>query len=184
MDLKKNLQVNASCIAIIISLLICPSLPNAQESIEHKVKAAFIHKFIMFTTWPSSAFDSSNSPVVIGVLGESPIWSGLKDLEAKPVMGRSLKIVKVNEPKHEQKCHIIFFSKEKINEAKSFLQKMDRSAILTIGESDGFAEIGGMINFIIVRGKLRFEINVAEVNRSGIKLSSKLLRLGKIVETN
>jgi hypothetical protein len=61
---------------------------------------------------------------------------------------------------------------------------MDRSAILTIGESDGFAEIGGMINFIIVRGTLRFEINVAEVNRSGIKLSSKLLRLGKIVETN
>jgi hypothetical protein len=75
MDFKKYLQVNASCIAIIISLLICPSLSIAQESLEHQVKAAFIHKFIMFTSWPSSAFDSNDSPVVIGVLGESPIWS-------------------------------------------------------------------------------------------------------------
>ena len=138
----------------------------------------------MFTRWPPSAFDSNNSPVVIGVLGESPIWSGLKDLETKPVMGRPLKIIKVNEPCLEQNCHIIFFSKAKASEAESFLQKMDESAILTIGESGGFAENGGMINFIIVRGKLRFEINVAAVNRSGLKLSSKLLRLGKIVKTN
>jgi len=184
MDLKIILKRNASSIAIIISLLFGPSLPSAQETVEHQVKAAFIHKFIMFTRWPLFAFGSNNSPVVIGVLGESPIWSDLKNLENKPVMGRPLKVIKVNEPCLEQKCHILFFSKAKNREAKSLLQKMDNSGILTIGESDGFAETGGMINFIIVNGKLRFEINVEAVNSSGLKLSSKLLRLGKIVKIN
>jgi hypothetical protein len=184
MGIKKYLKVNASCIAIIVFLLIYPSLTIAQESLEYQVKAAFVHKFIKFTKWPLSAFESNNSPLVIGIMGESPIWSGLKDLENKPVMGRKLKIVKVNKPDLEQKCHIIFFSKTKIRKAKKLLQKIDKLKILTIGESDWFSENGGMINFIIVRGKLRFEINVAAVNRSGLKLSSKLLRLGKIIETN
>ena len=184
MDLKKNLKGNASCIAIILTLLFCPLLPSAEESVEHQVKAAFIHKFIKFTKWPKAAFSSDISPILIGVYGESPIWSGLKNLENKTVMGRRLKIFKVHESDLKKKYHIIFVSKAKTDEADSLLNKNNKSGMMTIGESDGFAEKGGMINFVIVEGKLRFEINIAAIERSGLKLSSKLLRLGKVVETN
>lgn len=183
MALKKTNIGGALCITLTILFFNCPSLA-AHESVEHKVKAAFIHKFIKFTKWPKETFISDNSPILICVYGESPIWAGLKNLENKAVMGRQLKIVKVNEPDLKKKCHIIFVSKAKKDELDSLLNKINKSGIMTIGESDGFAEKGGMINFVIVEGKLRFEINVGAIERSGLKLSSKLLRLGKVVETN
>ncbi|MGV7222389.1 MAG: YfiR family protein [Nitrospinales bacterium] len=184
MESKKYLIFHVFCMAIIFSLIFSPIRLNAQESVEYKVKAAFIHKFIKFTNWPQSAFDSKNSPVIIGVLGESPIFSELKDLENKPVRGRPLKIVKVFPPQFKQKPHIIFIGKERNGEMDNHIKNISKSNILTIGESDGFAEKGGMINFIIVDGKLRFEINIKSVEKSGLRLSSKLLRLGKIVKTN
>jgi hypothetical protein len=183
MVLKKSHFGSALCITLTILFLNCPYL-GAQESVEHKVKAAFIHKFIKFTQWPKATFISDNSPIIIGVYGESPIWSGLKNLENKPVMGRRLKILKMKEPDKTKKFQIIFVSKTKKDEVDSLLNKINKSGVMTIGESDGFAEKGGMINFVIVGSKLRFEINVVAIERSGLKLSSKLLRLGKIVKTD
>lgn len=55
---------------------------------------------------------------------------------------------------------------------------------LLIGQFSNFIEMGGHINFIIVGGKLRFEINPKQLNRSGIKISSKVMRLGIVKQEN
>jgi hypothetical protein len=38
---------------------------------EYAVKAAFVYNFAQFTQWPPEAFESADSPLVIGVLGEN-----------------------------------------------------------------------------------------------------------------
>jgi hypothetical protein len=55
--------------------------------------------------------------------------------------------------------------------------------ILTVGEFQGFATRGGAINFYIESNKVRFEINLAAAQHEGLKISSQLLSLGKIVES-
>ena len=53
--------------------------------------------------------------------------------------------------------------------------------VLTIGETTDFARMGGVINFIRVKNKIRFEINVAAAKQANLKISSKMLKLAKIV---
>ena len=52
---------------------------------------------------------------------------------------------------------------------------------LTVGESEGFAALGGIINLIVEGDQLRFEINPLAADHAGLKISSKLLSLAKIV---
>ena len=47
---------------------------------------------------------------------------------------------------------------------------------------DHFAERGGMINFIIKNNKVSFEVNPEAATEANLRISSKLLRLAKIVE--
>jgi hypothetical protein len=70
-----------------------------------------------------------------------------------------------------------------IEDIKMSLQLHERP-ILTVGEKKGFASRGGMINFIVVENKVRFEINPHAVETAALKISSQLLKLAIIVNTN
>ena len=56
------------------------------------------------------------------------------------------------------------------------------SSTLTIGETEGFATLGGIINLTVEENKVRFEINLLAANRAGLKISSKLISLARIVK--
>ena len=55
------------------------------------------------------------------------------------------------------------------------------ASALAVGESDGFATRGGVINFFTEDRKLRFEINPEAARSAGLKISSRLLRLAVLV---
>ena len=61
------------------------------------------------------------------------------------------------------------------------MASLNGSSALTVGESTGFTSLGGMINFTVEDSKLHFEVNVAAAERARLKISSKLLSLGRIV---
>jgi len=54
--------------------------------------------------------------------------------------------------------------------------------LLTVGDSAGFCRQGGAIGFFLEDGKVRFEINVAAAERRGLRVSSSLLRLARIIK--
>ncbi len=53
--------------------------------------------------------------------------------------------------------------------------------ILTVGETPGFAERGGMIRFTLEDNRVRFEINVEAAREADLNISSRLLTLAKII---
>jgi hypothetical protein len=63
------------------------------------------------------------------------------------------------------------------------LAELDSRAVLTVSEIEGFAQSGGNINFYLEDKKVRFEINPTAARREGLKVSSQLLSLGKIIQT-
>jgi hypothetical protein len=54
--------------------------------------------------------------------------------------------------------------------------------VLTIGESDQFLRDGGIVNFVIENGRVRFEVNQRVARDHGLSLSSKLLQLARSVK--
>ena len=61
------------------------------------------------------------------------------------------------------------------------LQSLGSAPVLTVGESDGFASAGGVIGLYMEGDKVRFEANPDAAQRAGLKLSSQILRLARLV---
>ncbi|TDJ53713.1 MAG: YfiR family protein [Nitrospina sp.] len=152
--------------------------------VEYEVKAAFVHNFAKFIEWPENVFDRADSPLRIGILGQGPINEPLMNLNGKDVQNRSLEVTRIRNTKNLRQYHIIFVNPSEKGRTRSLLRRLKGTGILTIGDLDGFAEQGGAFNFYLEEGKVRFEINDCAAHRENLKISSKLLRLARIVCSN
>ena len=62
------------------------------------------------------------------------------------------------------------------------LRALDDAPVLTVSDLKGFAEQGGMIGFRITQdGRVAFDINLPRVEKTGLRMSSQLLKLARIV---
>jgi hypothetical protein len=53
--------------------------------------------------------------------------------------------------------------------------------ILLVGNAPDFLDRGGMINFVVVNNRIRFDINVKNSHRAGLEISSKLLKVARTI---
>jgi hypothetical protein len=155
-----------------------------QQLEEYHVKAAFLYNFAKFVQWPPQVFKSSNAPIVICVLGPSLILSSIEGAVAdKKIEGRAIVVSMLPDVKRANVCQILFVSSTDGHFMRSFPQEFRTMGVLTVGEAEGFAVEGGVVNFKIESGRVRFEINQDAAEKSGLKISSKLLSLAQIVKT-
>ena len=79
-------------------------------------------------------------------------------------------------------CQVLFVAASERKRAAAILPDLKASSVLTVGESEGFAAEGGVINFKVEGGRARFEINTNAAERARLRISSKLLSLAEIVQ--
>jgi hypothetical protein len=148
---------------------------------EYEAKAAFLFNFVKFVEWPAQAFANGNSPLIIGVVGDDRS-SGVIDqtINGKTANGRRLVVKRFSSFKALTFCHIVFVRSSERDRTRQTLAAAGPCA-LTVGETEGFARGGGIINFTILDGKLRLEINQTSAERAGLKISAKLLSLARVI---
>jgi hypothetical protein len=152
---------------------------------EYQVKAAFLFNFAQFVEWPTNTFTNAEAPFVIGVLGDDPFGNALEEtIRGETIKNHKLVILRSKRAEDLQNCQLIFVSKSEHAHEAEILSRCTARKILTVSEIQGFANHGGIINFFADGKKIRFEINPATAEREGLKISSQLLSLGKIVETD
>lgn len=183
--LKRLLAIGRLSILIALTLLfLLPGCIGAQEANEYEVKAAFLYNFARFVEWPNNVSLDPNGPLVIAILGRDPFGGEIdRAIEGKTVNGRRLVIKRFSSLEAYEQCHILFVSSSERTNLPRILAAVRTSSVLTVSETDRFAQIGGIINFITIENRIRFEINQAAAARVGLKISSKLLSLGRVVRT-
>jgi hypothetical protein len=149
---------------------------------EYDVKAAFLYNFTKFVEWPPAAFPDARSPLKICVLGEDPFGKTLRALMDEEVGGRPLTLLRLDSLSNPAACHVLFISRSERNRLPQIFATLDDAPVLTVGDTPELFEQGGIINFILERSKVRFEINQEAAERVGIKISSKLLALARYVK--
>jgi hypothetical protein len=83
-----------------------------------------------------------------------------------------------------KQCHLLFIGRSEKDHLAEIFKAVSASSIATVGESDGFTQSGGIINFYIDGGKIRFEVNPDAAQRIGLKVGSQLLKRARIVTSN
>jgi len=151
-------------------------------SLEYQVKAAFLLNFTKFVEWPAAAFPASNTPITICVLGADPFGPTLdRIVEGENVSGRAIRVRRSVPEANPQGCHVAFISRSERTGIAQIVSSLRGSNVLTVSELPGFADAGGMIEFILEEGKVRFYINSAAGQAAGLTLSSRLLRVARAI---
>lgn len=149
---------------------------------EYEVKAAFLFHFTQFVEWPDSTFADADAPFCIGVLGDDPFGTTLDQIvKDETVHKHKISIKRSHDAADLKGCQILFVSNSEKDHLQQILSSLNESSILTVGESDGFTRQDGIINFYLDEKKVRFEIKPDAAKRRGLKISSQLLGLGRIV---
>ncbi|MEI6666962.1 MAG: YfiR family protein [Acidobacteriota bacterium] len=155
--------------------------PDAPPT-EHLVKAAFVYYFAQFVEWPGGAFLHDDSPVVIGLLGDDELSDAVEaSVQKKTAGGRPFVVRRLGVEPALKLCHIVVVSASQAKSLDKLAAILDKAPVLTVGESDGFARGGGMINLVLDHGKVRMEINAAAAARVHLAISSRVLKLATIV---
>lgn len=172
-------------IVIIGTCALATSLPNAHaQSLslrEYQIKAAFLYNFIKFIDWPAQALPESSDTMTICLLGEDPFGEAIESIKDKPAKGKRLSVRRIQGVKELTACHVLFVGSSEGKRLPQVMQSVQGLSVLTVGEMDEFVRQGGIINFVIEKNKVRFQINVDSASRAGLKLSSQLLSLAKVV---
>jgi hypothetical protein len=155
---------------------------RAQSAGEYQVKAAFLYNFAKFIEWPPSSFPDASAPIRICILGRDPFGAELHQIaDEKSVNGRKLQVHQLADLRTARTCHILFIASSEKPQLKQTLESLQGADVLTVGDTEGFVEKGGMINFVLENDRVRFEVNQKAAEQAGLKVSSKLLNIAKSV---
>lgn len=175
-------------VSFIAACLVCLTLATAfpgraqsgdsSDSSEYLIKAGFTYNFAKLIDWPSGAFAQPDSPIVIGVLGTDP-FNGTLDqvLKGKEANGRAFEVRHLKWGADLKGCNILFVSDSETAHLDELLHNIKGLPVLTIGQTAGFAQRGGIINFVVEDNRVRFEINADAAKQANINISSRLLSL-------
>jgi hypothetical protein len=142
---------------------------------EDQVKAAFLFNFLKFVEWPGKA---GEGPWVMGVVGPGEFANLLEQTVAnRMVSGRKVIVRRFRRAADVKDCHILFIPRDDFDPRVAVPA---RAGLLTVGESQGFVEAGGVINLYVESNKVRFEIRVDAARAAGLRILPQLLSLGTI----
>lgn len=149
---------------------------------EYQVKAAFLFNFARFVEWPASSFSNASAPLRICIFGRDPFGDELLNItKDKTVNGRRLEIDQGINLQAARTCHILFIASSENAQLKRVFEVLRGTDALTVGDTKGFVEQGGMINFVLENSRVQFEVNRKAAEQVGLKISSKLLSVAKLV---
>jgi hypothetical protein len=162
-----------------VAVVVGPTARAAGVS-EYAVKAEFIERFTHFVEWPTSAFSSADSPFVLCVIGDNPFGDYLgKMIAARTVRDRKVQLLQPKSLGELKGCHVLFVSRSEKGKLTPILGVTADQPILTVGDTDGFARRGVLLNFYLDEDKVRFEANDEAIKKSGLKVSAQLMSLAR-----
>ena len=168
---------------IVLVLLISPLAEAVETSLvpEYNVKAAFLVNFVRYTSWPEKSFVSPDAPIIIGVLGANPFGDVLAKTAQLQQGPRGIEFHQISSVEEAAKCQLVFISeREKKNEALWIAALKDKP-ILIVGESGQTIRRGGLLEFIVVKDRVRFDASLPAMDAAGLKCSAKMLASARTV---
>ncbi len=150
---------------------------------EYALKAALIYKLTRFVRWPDGRDRRPDDTFGVCLLGRDDFGPALDALEGRTVNGLPITIHRFSQSREiNRNCQMLFISDSKKAFVGPITGTLADQAVLTIGDCSGFAERGGMIQFVRHGRRVGFRINLHRAQEAGLKVAAPLLQLATIVK--
>ena len=166
---------------ILLSGVSLPQESPAQASgtSQEDVEAVYLYNFAKFVRWPAS---TEHRTVTICVAGQTSYVDTLKKVvTGEQLGGRPFEVRAVQSSGQEAGCDILFIKGAARDRVDELLAACAGKPALTVSDLPDFLDRGGMIQFVLAEDRVRFSVNLHPVSRSGISVSSELLKVAATV---
>lgn len=177
-------------LVLVFTMLFNSVYAETEQEQEYKVKAAFLYNFLKFIDWPPTKI-SDEKTINIGIIGTNPFGKAFEPVLDKKIDDKNIAIKLFNSTEQSKltseqidsikKCHVLFVCGSEKKQFKEILYLVNENNILTVGDTIGFLDAGGIINFMIEDQKVCFKINNYNAKQAKLNIRSQLLRLAKKV---
>jgi hypothetical protein len=155
---------------------------GADVAPEPLLEAEYIDRISRLVDWPDGAFPADATPFAICLVGDDPFGEYLvKMARERKIQGRPITLTHISDLSRVSACHLLFIGHSEDKRLDKILAQTSGRPILTIGDTTGFADRGVLVNFYREGDHVRFEINVGAADKSRLRISSKILRLARLV---
>lgn len=175
-----------ACIAGFAVACLAPSGASTTDAstLEYKVKAGYLYNFARFVEWPKTAFAGPDSPFVIGVVDANEAFSVVQSiLDTRPVDGRPIAVRALTAEQINRGVHIVLVTKAAKKTPEEISAVVGTAPVLLVGETDLFAERGGSLGFTRDGETIRITLNLERALEVGLKVSSKLSSVARVVRS-
>lgn len=146
---------------------------------DYKLHKVYIYNFTKYIQWPS---EMQSGDFIIGVLGKSTMVEELQAIAASRTVGAQKIVVKeFANASDVDNCHVIFIPTNKSSSLGDLVTKFAGKPTLIITEKSGLGKQGSNINFVLVDGKLKYELNKDAIDKTGLKVSAELTKLAILI---
>lgn len=170
-------------LVLLCGLIPCEAVAQTSSAGEYELKAAMLYRLTYFVEWPAAVVPESQAPTILCVLGQDPVGTALPSV----ISGQagSARRTEVRHPRNASEshgCQVVYVAASEKKNMAQILAALKGSGVLTVGDMAQFAAKGGMIQFSLEDNRVRFDVNLDEATQAGLKISSRLLMLARIVK--
>ena len=192
--------------ALLVLLSVCAlgRLAVAQEVNTDRyarVKAGFVLNFLRLTQWPEETFEDETSPIAVVIVENVSMTPLLRELVEHERIGDrriNVRVVAYPQPPEGEydvepermerfertlrSAHLLFIGRDQRTRLSSILKIVEDHPVLTVSDIPRFAERGGMLGLALRDNRLAIDAHPERIRERGIVVSSRVLRLARIVE--
>ena len=151
----------------------------AQERPTHEIHAAMLYNFIKYVQWPN---ESEAGEFVVGVIGDENVYNTLKTwYDGKPKGVKKYVIRNLASADEAGTCQVVYVGKSKNRDFENIKTSVTGKSVLTITDGNGMGQKGSCINFKVIEGKLKFELNQGVIGAASLKVSSQLSSMAILI---
>lgn len=162
-----------------LMLLLTASSGYCPAQSQEKVYSHLILNLSRGIVWPGT---SSSDKFVIGVLEYAPLATELENIAAASKIGsRKLEIKELENVEDVAGCNVLFIPAYKAKTLTGVLARLGSHPTLIITNKMDMARKGSGVNFLLVDGKLKYEINCKAIEDRGMKISASIKGMGIVV---
>jgi hypothetical protein len=177
----KKLKIIAMLMVIIL-MLGPSSQAMAQDSnklklYEQTIKAGLVYNFLKYTTWPTESEQSNHLRVCL--FGGDSLDGNLAQLQGRMAQQSLISVLHVENISGTANCDLVFVNRDKRDAMPELLTFLQDRHVLTISDMAQFATIGGMVELTMEDRRVALYINKKAVNRAGLSIQDRLLKLAK-----
>ena len=162
-----------------VGLILLVGHSHAQERPVHEIHSMMLYNFIKYVQWPN---ETDGGEFIVGVIGDENVFNTLKQwYDGKPRGSKKYVIKKLDTPADAANCQVVYVGKSKNREFENIKNSTTGKSVLTITDGNGLGQKGSCINFKVVDGKLKFELNQGMVSSSNLKVSGQLSSMAILI---